>query len=245
MILLIKWFIAHLIGDFILQNKKIVTAKRQLKLSSLHLYSHCIIHGVLVYLISMNWQNWFPPMLIIIAHFIIDTWKIYQKNTLFSFVVDQILHILSIIIIWAFYNNPIEIYIAIEQLQKNISFWILLTGYGIIIWPLSIMLGLATQKWRVQIQDQLASNENSLAEAGRWIGIFERVMVFTFIITNHFEGIGLLITAKSILRFNDIKGPGQRKEAEYVLIGTLMSFCTSIVIGLIFRYLIQYNNILQ
>ena len=105
-----------------------------------------------------------------------------------------------------------------------------------------MMLGLATQRWRIQIQDQITASENSLAEVGRWISIFERVMVFTFILTNHFEGIGLLITAKSILRFNDIKGPEQRKEAEYVLIGTLMSFCISIVIGLLFRYLISHTN---
>jgi hypothetical protein len=41
-----------------------------------------------------------------------------------------------------------------------------------------------------------------------------------------------LIAAKSILRFNDIKGDNMRKEAEYILIGTLMSFASSILIGI-------------
>lgn len=242
MLLLIKWFAAHLIGDFILQNKKMVLEKMRLKLTSKYLYLHSIIHGVLIYIISMNWRSWLPPLLITATHLIIDIWKLYQKNNLIFFFIDQLLHIICIIGIWAIYRTSIPITLAFQHIQQSTSFWLLLMGYGIIIWPLSMMLGLATQKWRVQIQAQSALNENSLAEAGRWIGIFERVMVFTFIMTNHFEGIGLLITAKSILRFNDIKGPAQRKETEYVLIGTLMSFCISIIIGLIFKYLIEHTN---
>lgn len=242
MILLIKWFVAHLIGDFILQNKKMVLDKMRLKLASKYLYLHTIIHGVLVYTISMNWSSWLPPLLIAATHLAIDIWKLYQKNNLIYFFIDQLLHIICILGVWTIYNNATPIIIAFQYIQQSSSFWLLLTGYVIIIWPLSMMLGLATQKWRVQIQEQSALNENTLAEAGRWIGVFERVMVFTFIMTNHFEGIGLLITAKSILRFNDTKGPAQRKEAEYVLIGTLMSFCTSIVVGLIFKYLIEHAN---
>jgi hypothetical protein len=78
----------------------------------------------------------------------------------------------------------------------------------------------------------------SLNEAGKWIGIFERILVFTFVVSGHFEGIGFLIAAKSILRFNDIKGNEARKEAEYILIGTLMSFSFSILIGLLVKSVI-------
>jgi len=37
-------------------------------------------------------------------------------------------------------------------------------------------------------------------------------------------GIGWLIAAKSIFRFGELKDPAQRMEAEYIIIGTLMSF---------------------
>ncbi len=242
MLLLIKWIVAHLIGDFVLQTKAMVLEKRKSKLTSAYLYFHCLLHGVLIYVISMQWTNWLAPVLILTSHLIIDIWKLYQKNNLTTFLIDQFLHIACLFCIWALHNNTTDILSDLQHIQQSSSFWLLVTGYTIVIWPLSMMLGLATQKWRVQIQEQSALNENSLAEAGRWIGIFERVMVFTFIMTNHFEGIGLLITAKSILRFNDIKGPAQRKETEYVLIGTLMSFCISIIIGLIFKYLIEHTN---
>ena len=101
------------------------------------------------------------------------------------------------------------------------------------------MLGYATSKWRSEIETVLTRSTISLSEAGKWIGIFERILVYTFVITNHFEGIGFLIAAKSILRFSDIKGDSIRKEAEYVLIGTLMSFASSILTGLAVRSLIS------
>ena len=59
--------------------------------------------------------------------------------------------------------------------------------------------------------------------------------MYTFVITGEAGSIGFLIAAKSVLRFNDIKGSDARKEAEYVLIGTLMSFAFSILTGLLVR----------
>ena len=101
------------------------------------------------------------------------------------------------------------------------------------------MLGYATQRWRKDIEQILSVQHISLSEAGKWIGIFERILVLTFVINNHFEGIGFFIAAKSILRFNDIKGDNMRKETEYVLIGTLMSFASSIIVGTITNLLIK------
>ena len=79
---------------------------------------------------------------------------------------------------------------------------------------------------------------NSLEAAGRYIGIFERILVLTFIITDNFAAIGFLIAAKSILRFSDKTETGARKQTEYVLIGTLMSFAITILLGLLIRALI-------
>jgi hypothetical protein len=47
-------------------------------------------------------------------------------------------------------------------------------------------------------------------------------------LNNQFEAIGLLIAAKALLRFQD----DDLKLTEYVLIGTLLSFTMTILIGL-------------
>jgi hypothetical protein len=51
------------------------------------------------------------------------------------------------------------------------------------------------------------------------------------IFINQPAGIGFLVTAKSILRFGEIKGPTQRKLTEYIIIGTFMSFGWGILIA--------------
>ncbi len=105
----------------------------------------------------------------------------------------------------------------------------ILLGYLIVIFPIGFIIGKATKHW----QDDIAKEGelNSLQKAGRYIGIFERILVLTFVLTNNVAAIGFLIAAKSILRFSDKSKSGGRKQTEYVLIGTLMSFAMTIIIG--------------
>src|SRR5690606_6867234 len=108
----------------------------------------------------------------------------------------------------------------------------IIIGYLLVIFPVGFLVGKATERWRDDIEN-FVGEEASLKSAGRYIGIFERVLVLTFILTGNFSAIGFLIAAKSILRFNEKSGKNSRKQTEYVLIGTLMSFAISIVIGLL------------
>jgi hypothetical protein len=111
-----------------------------------------------------------------------------------------------------------------------------MTGYLVVIFPIGFIIGMATQQWQDEISKDGGST--SLKKAGRYIGIFERILVLTFILTNNFSAIGFLIAAKSILRFSDKSKSGARKQTEYVLIGTLMSFALTIVIGVLMRVLV-------
>jgi len=111
---------------------------------------------------------------------------------------------------------------------------IVVTGYVIIAWPLGVLIGIATEKWR----NDAEVNKEGLAKAGMWIGQLERFLILTFILIDQFTAVGLLIAAKSILRFSDKENT--QKKTEYVLIGTLMSFSASFVLGLLMEYLIEY-----
>jgi len=63
---------------------------------------------------------------------------------------------------------------------------------------------------------------------GFWIGCTERLIILTFVLANHYDAAGLLITAKSILRVSDQQA---RKQTEYVLLGTLLSLATAVAVG--------------
>jgi hypothetical protein len=69
---------------------------------------------------------------------------------------------------------------------------------------------------------------SGIPDAGRLIGQLERTLILFLVIAGVPSGIGLLVAAKSILRFGEVKEPENREMAEYVLIGTLASFAFAV-----------------
>ena len=55
--------------------------------------------------------------------------------------------------------------------------------------------------------------------AGALIGTIERWLILIFVCLQRYDALGLLIAAKSIIRFGD----SQTNKSEYVLAGTLLS----------------------
>jgi hypothetical protein len=234
MILLTKLLLAHFIGDFFLQPKHWVKEKEKKKLKSLKLYFHIAIHIVLLFLILWDLSLW--PIILIIAslHLIIDALKLIVQNKKTKrlwFFIDQALHIIVIISTYYIYTK--------KTLDLNTIFTnqniILITCLVFLTRPVSIIMKTIFTKWNIS---KLTENNESLKDAGEYIGILERLLVFIFIIVNHWEAVGFLITAKSVFRFGDLKESKHRKLTEYILIGTLISFGIAIAVGLIFQLLV-------
>ena len=72
---------------------------------------------------------------------------------------------------------------------------------------------------------------SSLPRGGRLIGKLERLLILMLVLAGEPDGIGFLIAAKSILRFNELAGDADRHVSEYVIIGTLASFAWAIATG--------------
>ena len=81
------------------------------------------------------------------------------------------------------------------------------------------------------LQKQISTSSKGLEDGGKLIGYLERLLILTFVIVNQFAGIGFLVAAKSIFRFSEIKESNDRKEAEYIIIGTFTSFLYAIIIS--------------
>jgi hypothetical protein len=226
--LLLRLLVAHLLTDFVLQPTAWVNQKKQKKHRSAKLYLHVLVAGITAYLFSGLWGNWWLPLVIMVTHFFIDLWKLHRPENVLYFIIDQLLHILVIIIVWAslFYDfHTVQCYLV--QLLQNTKLWLIITGYILVTWPLGIIVGIATDKWRIAAE----VSKDGLQKAGVWIGFFERLLILTFILSNQFAAVGFLIAAKSILRFSDKENT--QKKTEYVLIGTLMSFAAAVIIGIL------------
>jgi hypothetical protein len=227
MIIFIKLILAHLLGDFLLQPTSWVRDKEDKKHKSIFLYLHTLLHGILAWtLIAEIDFLWFAVVLAI-THGGIDYLKLrFQKKKTKRtwFLVDQAMHILVITFITMVYQTE-----TIDFTRFHNQFWIFSTGLLLLTKPTSILIQNIISIWTPESK----KSDESLSNAGNYIGILERLFVFCFIITNHFEAIGFLLAAKSIFRFGDLKEAKDRKLTEYVLIGTLLSFGIAMLTGLL------------
>ena len=101
--------------------------------------------------------------------------------------------------------------------------------------PSSIIIKTVISIWTPVSAEYNTLQTDSLVNAGKYIGILERLLVFVFILVNHWEGVGFMIAAKSVFRFSDLAEAKQRKLTEYVLIGTLLSFGLAVLTGILVK----------
>ncbi|WP_339837711.1 DUF3307 domain-containing protein [uncultured Maribacter sp.] len=229
MLIFIKLILGHLIGDFILQPIKWVIHKESHRVTSKYLYFHVLLHFAIYMLLLWDLSLWKIALVISIGHFFIDLLKLYTnsffKNKSIPFFIDQGLHI-ALIYCCVFYANLYEHTLTLFQ---NLD-WSLITAIVFVTYPAAIIMG----KILEGMSNQIETDHKSLPNAGKYIGIIERLFVLIFIVIGRWEVIGLLIAAKSVFRFNDLKERNNRKLTEYILIGTLVSFGLAILAGLLY-----------
>ena len=230
MIVLIKLLIAHFIGDFLLQPNAWVIDKEIKKAASSKLYIHVIIHGMLTILLLWNLYYWLSALVLMVTHGILDAIKLYvqkEHNKSTWFLIDQGLHIISIFVIWMIFFNP---EMDLTTWLESSTTWLYTLALLFITLVSGIMMRELMSGWTKALH---VSDEESLTNAGKYIGMLERVFVFTFVISGNWEGIGFLLAAKSVFRFGDLKESKDRKLTEYILIGTLLSFGIAMATGMV------------
>ena len=246
-ILLVKLLLAHLLTDFIFQPKKWVEQKQAKLAKSKYFWFHIIIGAALTYMLLQDWCNWWIPLTILISHGAIDIWKLYQEKNINGdtsekalkkstnlFFIDQGLHLFVILVIWVItLSKTIDIQTLFFDWTSEHNI-IIITAIIALLSPSGIVIGKLTESFRIKF-----NSKDSLENAGTYIGIFERLLVFIFIIINQFGAVGFLLASKSILRISKDSDEEGRKKTEYVLVGTLISFFIAILIGLTTKWLIK------
>ena len=143
---------------------------------------------------------------------------------------DQIAHF-SVIAGLVYWYEPYQIDIGILYSYESL---LLVLSLLSLTYVSSVFMKMIMSRWKMEEDN----SKDSLENAGRYIGILERLFVFGFILIGQWQGIGLLIAAKSVFRFGDLSRAKDRKLTEYILIGTLLSFGLAIIIGIAFKYFV-------
>ncbi|MGA9213572.1 DUF3307 domain-containing protein [Kaistella sp.] len=229
----IPLILAHLLGDFILQPNSWVADKEKKKGRSVYLYLHVFIHTLLTIVFLWNLNLWWIALIIGVTHYFIDWAKLNfqtSKTKRTWFFIDQIAHVLVIFALSFFYFP----YFKLEDFfnSQNLK---LFTALVFLTVPASIFIKTVISIWTPITIEHSKLQTESLVNAGKYIGILERLLVFVFILVDHWEGVGFMIAAKSVFRFSDLAEAKQRKLTEYVLIGTLLSFGIAVLTGILIK----------
>lgn len=122
--------------------------------------------------------------------------------------------------------NPVKFNILLLGLllatnEANIVIRYILSLYNIV--PM--------EKNKEEMQEKVDKEFN----AGRIIGILERIIIYYFVLNIQFAAIGFILAAKSFTRFKELDN---KQFAEYVLVGTLLSATLAILIAVMVKKLL-------
>jgi hypothetical protein len=219
---------AHFIADFMLQPDALLQRKGQVWAIVLHAASVAFLG----YLFMQQWSAWAPLVMVFLLHAIIDGVKQRCNDTSRTFCIDQFAHLISIVfVVWVCRTQGwMADFSGVGQ-----RWMVLMAGFAGCVPGAGFLVGKVAGK--LQEENGLGAKMNGLKNGGQLIGQLERTLIFLFIIIGQPGGIGFLVAAKSILRFGEAKD--DQKLAEYVLIGTLLSFGLAIAIASLTRYLFE------
>lgn len=207
---------AHMLADYTFQTNWIAAGKKSRNARALSWHA-AIVLGTAHVAMGHFWCPWVLGLTV--AHIAMDYLKSYlPDDKLWPFMLDQLTHVLVILTVaalapdmWAngFWASapwlpPLMLLVAgaIATTQAG--------GYAV-----GLLLSPFAQE----------DAEEGLKDAGRLIGLLERGMIYVLVLVGQPAGIGFLIAAKSILRFESAtKAKNQKAASEYIIIGTLASF---------------------
>lgn len=219
--------LAHLAGDYPFQTNWMVANKARVQ----GMAAHMVVVFAMT-LLALKGQI-VPALVITGAHLLIDLLKTHAlPKTLWAYLMDQALHIATIAIMLLYWPN-------------------LASGWGALppeaLYTLAATSGLILSVWfggpiigSLMAQFEDAKGE-SLPRAGLVIGKLERALIFPLVLAGEPAGIGFLIAAKSVLRFDTASK--DQKASEYVIIGTLASFAWAIFISFATLGLLRFLEI--
>jgi ABC-type phosphate transport system permease subunit len=97
------------------------------------------------------------------------------------------------------------------------------------------------QPFTKELADIMSKEETrSLKNAGRWIGLLERTLVYGALCAGRPDAVVIVVTIKSIARFPQFK---TEAFAEYYLVGTLLSLLAALTVGATVRVLLGWPAI--
>jgi len=238
-------YLAHLVTDFMLQPERLVTAKRRgsprayAEHGGIHLLSALVFLGFAVPGLWKSLAFYLATLALTLVHLAMDWAKMRLlqsgriEDSTAAFLWDQFFHFLTVgLAAWPI-ARPSLLTVAsnLRWLQLTIEKPLLvLVVYLAVIFGGGYLVRFLTRPLLKRDLPDLGETPDEMQNAGMYIGWLERFVVLTALLLQSPATVGLILTAKSIARYPEMKSV---RFAEYFLIGTLLSMSIGMLGGLL------------
>jgi len=231
--------IAHVFGDFYFQSNKLTEKKQK---SYRFVLVHSLIYFVVlcICIIPFWAKSLFITILVLAAaHLITDscklTWYKRHEHNYITYFVDQVIHVGCIAAVSAYltYNDymlsilPVLDDLLTKVIGESEKFFLWVGLILLILKPANVTIKQLTERFKPN-----GDTENSTENAGALIGLLERLIAILLISIGQYAAIALVLTAKSVARYNKISE--SKQFAEYYLLGTLASLLYAVLAYFLF-----------
>jgi hypothetical protein len=238
-------YLAHLLTDFVLQSDQMVARKKRgavlayLEHGAIHFVSAAIFLGFAIPGLAVRLGFYACILGLTLVHLSIDWLKIrlvrseLLEDGAATFLRDQAVHAVTVFLTaWLIARPPFwtllaKFHWAQSAIEKPLVVSVVYVG---VIFGAGYVIRFLTKPLTKQDLTILGETTNEMQNAGMYIGWLERFVVLTALVLQSPATVGLILTAKAIARFPEMKSV---RFAEYFLIGTLLSMSFGIVGGLI------------
>ncbi|HWT26398.1 MAG TPA: DUF3307 domain-containing protein [Mobilitalea sp.] len=243
--------LSHIIGDFYLQTEKLAKKKEK---NFTYLCLHGLLYWISFLLISLpilSLELFLCGLGMGLIHLIIDFIKYLavcsknkKKNLSTSdkrsiYILDQAVHITCLVIgsyVLAIMNYDIKILDCCKDFFvvtgiSAVKVVNIIVALLLIHKPANITISHLISAYKPK--KDLSEQQPQDYKAGRFIGSVERIIMLILLYLGQYSAIGLVLTAKSIARYDEIAK--NKISAEYYLLGTLISTGFVIVVSILIR----------
>ncbi|HEM46094.1 MAG TPA: DUF3307 domain-containing protein [Alphaproteobacteria bacterium] len=235
--LLVLLLLGHVLADFLVQTRKDVEARARGTGYLSHGAAVLVTHLAVLFP-QLTTATAGAVVAITALHVLIDlakdAWLTDRRGRLRPFVLDQGAHVAVVLAAWGALTRldavPAFRWLSAEQVGTYLALGILVAAFAFNASGGSVIVAGVLDRLRDADGRAGDAGPAGYPGAGRMIGILERTLTLALVLYGEWAAIALLITAKSIARFEEIK---VRKFAEYYLVGTLTSLLVALVIGLL------------
>lgn len=227
--MIIAMFLAHLVGDYILQWNSLAAWKsREMK----GVIVHCLVVLVVTWLFILPFNpDWWPWVIFIgIVHFLIDAVQLRVKlpiPELARFSLDQLAHftVITIALAGGGYLDLAALAQSSLVLLQSDLLLIYLLGYAFVTMPAWVLV-------KFTAYGLVQGSAPQFGDSSKYLGILERLLMTTFVAVGQYLLVPLVILPRLLMEWpqaaNDERAPVYLAEL-------LVSVALAVSVGILFQ----------